>query len=128
MSLWLSRVMSQFIAEGKLDDHIRRANEVYRRKRDKAIAALGEYCGPWVTYRAPQGAFYLWLELDPRVDAAKVREVALEDGVLCRAGEVFFGDESGKQQFRLAYSQVSEEQIEEGIAVLGRAIAASVTE
>lgn len=128
VSLWLSRVMSQFIAEGKLDDHIRRANEVYRRKRDKAIAALGEYCGPWVTYRAPQGAFYLWLELDPRVDAAKVREVALEDGVLCRAGEVFFGDESGKQQFRLAYSQVSEEQIEEGIAVLGRAIAASVTE
>ena len=128
VSLWLSRVMSQFIAEGKLDDHIRRANEVYRRKRDKAIAAIGEYCGPWVKYRAPQGAFYLWLELDPRVDAAKVRELALAEGVLCRPGEVFFGDESGKQQFRFSYSHVSEEQIEQGVAVLGRAIAASVEE
>ena len=126
VSLWISRVMSQYIAEGKLDDHIRRANEVYHRKRDKAIAAIGEYCGPWVKYTVPHGAFYLWLELDPRVDAAKVRELALAEGVLCRPGELFFGDESGKQQFRLSYSHISEEQIEQGVAVLGRAIAASV--
>ena len=128
VSLWISRVVSQYIAEGKLDAQVRRASEVYRRKRDKAIAALGEYCGPWVTYTVPQGGFYLWLELDPRVDAAKVREGALDEGVLCRPGEAFFGDESGKQQFRLSYSHVSEEQIEQGIAVLGRAVAKAAAE
>ena len=128
VSLWISRVVSQYLAEGKLDDQVRRANEVYRRKRDKAIAALGEYCGPWVTYTVSQGGFYLWLELDPRLDAAKVRERALDEGVLCRPGEAFFGDESGKQQFRLSYSHVSEEQIEQGIAALGRAIAKAAAE
>ena len=128
VSLWISRVVSQYIAEGKLDDQVRRASEVYRRKRDKAIAALGEYCGPWVTYTVPQGGFYLWLELDPRVDAAKVREGALDEGVLCRPGEAFFGGESGRQQFRLSYSHVSEEEIEQGIAVLGRAIAKAAAE
>ena len=128
VSLWISRVMSQFISEGKLDEHIDRANQVYRRKRDKAMAALGEYCGPWVKYRMPSGAFYLWLEIDERVDVAQVKEKALAEGVLCRPGELFFGDEYGKQFLRLAYSQVSEEQIEAGIAVLGRAIADSVKE
>ena len=128
VSLWISRVVSQYIAEGKLDDQVRRASEVYRRKRDKAIAALGEYCGPWVTYTVPQGGFYLWLELDPRVDAAKVREGALDEGVLCRPGEAFFGGESGRQQFRLSYSHVSEEEIEQGIAVLGRAVAKAAAE
>ncbi len=126
VSLWISRVMSQFIAEGKLDDHIRRVNELYRRKRDKAIAALGEYCGPWVKYRVPEGAFYLWLEIDDRVDGAKVREKALAEGVLCRPGEVFFGDGYGKQFMRLSYSHVSEHDIEQGIAVLGRAIMDSI--
>ena len=128
VSLWISRVVSQYIAEDKLDDQIRRANDVYRRKRDKAIAALGEYCGPWITYTVPQGGFYLWLDLDPRVDAAAVRAAALEEGVLCRPGEAFFGDESGKQLFRISYSHVSEEQVEQGIAVLGRAIAKAVAE
>ncbi len=128
VSLWISRVVSQYIAEGRLDDQVRRANDVYRRKRDKAIAAIGEYCGPWITYTVPRGGFYLWLELDPRVDAAKVRAGALEEGVLCRPGDAFFGDESGKQLFRLSYSHVSEEQVEEGIAVLGRAIAKAVAE
>ena len=128
VSLWISRVVSQYLAEGRLDDQIRRANDVYRRKRDKAIAALGEYCGPWITYTVPQGGFYLWLELDSRVDAAKVRAAALEEGVLCRPGEAFFGDESGKQLFRISYSHVSEEQVEQGIAVLGRAIAKAVAE
>ena len=128
VSLWISRVVSQYLAEDRLDDQIRRANEVYRRKRDKAIAALGEYCGPWITYTVPQGGFYLWLELDSRVDAAAVRKAALEEGVLCRPGEAFFGDESGKQLFRISYSHVSEEQVEQGIAVLGRAIAKAVAE
>ena len=128
VSLWISRVVSQYLAEGKLDDQVRRATDVYRRKRDKAIAALGEYCGPWVTYTVSQGGFYLWLELDPRLDAAKVRERALDEGVLCRPGEAFFGGESGRQQFRLSYSHVSEEQIEQGIAVLGRAIATAAAE
>ncbi len=128
VSLWISRVVSQYIAEDRLDEQIRRANDVYRRKRDKAIAALGEYCGPWITYTVPQGGFYLWLELDPRVDATQVRAAALEEGVLCRPGEAFFGDESGKQLFRISYSHVSEEQVEQGIAVLGRAIAKAVAE
>ena len=89
---------------------------------------LGEYCGPWVTYTVSQGGFYLWLELDPRLDAAKVRERALAEGVLCRPGEAFFGDESGKQQFRLSYSHVHEDEIERGMAAFGRAVAKAAAE
>lgn len=126
VSQWMARLMEEYMDEGKLEPHIERASAVYHRKRDKAMAALGEYCGPWVRYRVPQGAFYLWLELADEVDGPKVKEIAARQGVLCRPGEMFFGDESGKQHLRLAYSAVSEEEIDRGIAVLGQAIAESM--
>jgi DNA-binding transcriptional MocR family regulator len=74
----------------------------------------------------PKGGFFLWCELDPAYDGQVVHERALAAGVACRPGERFFGDpEPAQSFFRLAFTMVPREEIERGIAVLGRAIAAS---
>jgi 2-aminoadipate transaminase len=80
VSQWLCRLMARFIAEGKLDPHIERANRVYRRKRDLAAAAVRKYCGDWVEFDLPQGSFYLWLQLHPDVDWDKARAAAAMGG------------------------------------------------
>ena len=113
--------------EELLDPHIADVNQLYRAKRDAAEAALREHCGEHVRWRTPDGGFFLWVELDPRVDAAAVMQRSLEHGVSCRAGERFFGDANrGRNFFRLAFPSVPIDEIDAGIAIVGDAIAASV--
>jgi 2-aminoadipate transaminase len=126
VSQWMSRMMAEYLRQGRLDPHIARANEVYRRKRDVAAQAVRDHCAPWVHFDVPDGGFYLWLELSDEVDWEKARVDAVNGGVLCRPGEVFMGKEDGARYLRLAYSHVSLAELERGIAILGKAISGAV--
>jgi 2-aminoadipate transaminase len=96
--------------------------ELYRRKRDAMVAALEKYCAPCVRWRLPAGGFFLWLEIDGRVQPEALREAADQEGVAYVSGDTFFADRSGNQFIRLAYSFVASEEIEEAIRRLGRAL------
>jgi 2-aminoadipate transaminase len=127
VSQWISRVMSEYLREGLYDSHLEKVRDVYRQKRAVAEAALHARCDPWVKWRTPEGGFFLWVELDSAIDGELVMAKALANGVMCRPGEVFFGDpEQGKQRFRLAFSTVPIAEIDRGISVLGAAMAESV--
>ncbi len=126
VSQWIARTMAEYLREGLYEPHLDRVRALYRTKRDAAEAAL-RACGPWMTWRTPEGGFFLWIELDPTVDGDRVMELALRDGVLCRPGEAFFGNpDAGRQRFRLAFSELPLADIEKGIAVLGQAISDAV--
>jgi 2-aminoadipate transaminase len=127
MSQWFSRMMTEFMREGRLDPHIDQANSVYRRKRDIAVAAMREHCGEFVDFRVPEGGFYLWLEMtSDRVDWDKAQSDAAMNGVFCRPGERFMGEEAGKRFLRLAFSHVGDEELQRGIEVLGKSIRGAV--
>lgn len=122
VSQWLSRVMTRWMAEGHLDDHIARANDLYRRRRDVAAAAVRAHCDPHLTFTLPAGGFYLWLEMGDGVDWTAAQAQAAEAGVQCRPGELFAGEENGTRYLRLAFCHVREDEIERGVRELGRAI------
>jgi 2-aminoadipate transaminase len=125
VSQWLARALELYVGDGRLDTHIDELRSAYRRKRDIALAALREYCAPWVRFRVPQGGIYFWIEISDDVDWDAVRERVAQEGVACRPGERFTGDESGRRFLRMAYLQVPEGEISRGVAALGRALAAS---
>ena len=80
---------------------------------------MREYCGDFVSFSVPQGSFYLWVEIDDRVDWEKAAKMAEREGIFFRPGERFMGDTGGRQFLRLAYSHVLEDVIENGIKTLG---------
>ena len=128
VSQWLARVVTRFMDEGKLDPHVAMVNALYREKRDIAVQALRDQCGPWVTFDVPEGGFFIWIELSPDVDGEQVMQKAFAEGVVCRPGERFFGetdDDAHKQWFRLAFIMVPKDELERGITALGKAIADS---
>lgn len=127
VSQWLARIMTDYMAEGLLDAHIAKANDVYRRKRDIAVAAVREHCGEYVRFEVPQGGFYLWLEIDEAVDWDKASQEAAEGGVMCRPGEKFMGEGDGRRYLRLAFSHAADHELPRGIEVLGNAIRNAAT-
>lgn len=116
---WLARVMAEYLAEGLLEPHLVEANAVYRSKARTAAEAMRRHCGDYVRFRDPQGSFYLWVEIDERVDWAEAARLAEREGIFFRPGERFMGDTGGRQFLRLAYSHVSEDVIGRGIETLG---------
>lgn len=116
---WLARVMAEYLAEGLLDPHIARANAVYKSKADVAARTLREHCGDYVRFRDPQGSFYLWVEIDERIDWPTAARLAEREGIFFRPGERFMNETDGRQFLRLSYSHVSEDVIRNGLATLG---------
>lgn len=116
---WIARVMSDFMDEGLLEPHLKRACEVYGRKANIAAQALREHCGDFVRFRMPQGSFYIWVEIDDRVDWDTAAARAAKEGIFFRPGERFAGVPDDRKFLRLSYGHVSEKIIAEGIARLG---------
>lgn len=116
---WLARVMAEFLAQGLLDPHIERANAIYKAKAETAVRAMREHCGEFVKFNVPQGSFYLWVEIDDRVDWLRAAKMAEREGIFFRPGERFMGESDGRQFLRLSYSHVGIDVVANGIAKLG---------
>ena len=119
VSQWLARIMAEFLARDLFDAHLARANAVYRSKCATAVNAVRRHCGEFARFREPSGSFYLWLEIDERVDWQRAAALAAQQGIFFRPGERFMNDTQGRQFLRLAYSHVDEGIIAAGIEKLG---------
>lgn len=122
VSQWICRVMTEFLREGLFDKHLAKVTSLYKTKRDAAVSAIESTCADYVNYTIPQGSFYLWLEIDERVDWEEAAKLAANAGVFFRPGEKFMDPTDDRQYIRLAYSHVKEKVITDGLITLGNII------
>ena len=105
--------------EGFLDRHVRYIRTVYRERRDAMLAALRRYFPTDVHWTTPQGGLFLWVTLPEPMDATEILQAAIAENVAFVPGSAFFADGSGRNTFRLNFSNASPERIKEGIRRLG---------
>ena len=111
------------------DPHVAQLREVYRCKRDALVRGIerGFKDAPQLkpTYRLPTGGFFLWLKLADGVDGTKVAKEAGERGVAYIPGPAFFADGSGSEYVRLAWSMLSEPDLETAGGLFAQAVMAA---
>jgi len=116
---WIARLMASYMDEGLLEPHLERVCKVYGRKANIAAQTLREHCGDFVRFHMPQGSFYIWVEIDDRVDWDTAAARAAKEGIFFRPGERFAGVPDDRKFLRISYGHVSEKVIAEGLARLG---------
>ena len=121
-SVTMSSILAQFLRDGALEPHLGRVREVYRAKRDAMTRALAETVGGLGTWDTPEGGFFLWLRLNDGIDVPALVEVARQERVGFVPGHRFLVEERPLPALRLAFSQVSLEDIHEGVNRLGRSL------
>ena len=105
-----------FLRDQDLDQHIQHLREVYRSRRDTALAAIEAHFPSFVQYTHPTGGFFIWLTLPEQLNATELFLAAVNDaGVAYVPGESFFSQQKRANTIRLSYSQMTEEKINEGI-------------
>ncbi len=109
-----------FLQDYSLEDHLNTSRNVYRGRRDAALAAIEEYFPSGVTYTRPSGGYFIWVEA-PGINATETVVYAMNEiGVAYVPGESFYATDPRADTLRLSYSQMTEAKIDEGIQRLGR--------
>ena len=123
-SPFASQVAAEWTRNGTLESHVAMLRTHYRRKRDVMLDALDRNMPEGVTWTRPQGGFFIWVTMPDSVDVTELSSALATQGVHISAGTGFYHSDRGHHEFRLSYSYPTDDEIETGIGILGREIAA----
>jgi GntR family transcriptional regulator/MocR family aminotransferase len=116
------RAMAMFIALGHYRAHLRRLGQVLA-ERAAQIDRLLPTVLPDCTWRRDAGASSYWITGPESLNARTFAERARTQGVLIEPGDVFFNDvQRGHACFRLGFSAIRTDRIDEGLHRLGAAM------
>jgi 2-aminoadipate transaminase len=120
------RVAYEVIRSGFLDTHLPQVRARYKAQRDAMRAALDKHLPAGCRFNVPAGGMFFWVELPAALDAAGLLPRAVEAGVAYVPGAPFYGAAPRANTLRLSFVTVPPAQIEQGVAALGRVLAAAL--
>ena len=121
--------MAKFFDDYDVDAHIAKLREVYGHRRTVMLDAMKKYFPEGVTYTYPNGGLFTWVILPEGIDASVLqKEKALPNNVAFVPGEPFFPNGGHVNTFRMNYSNMPDDKIEEGIRLLGLSIKEAIDE
>ena len=110
----------EIVKDGFLEEHIHLIRQMYRQRRDSMLQALERYFPEECDWTRPQGGLFLWARGPDWLDTANLLAEAVSHKVAYVPGSAFYADPThGKNTMRLNFSNMSPEQIAEGIKRLG---------
>ena len=113
------RVAYETIRDGLLDTHIPTIRELYGKQCQYMLDALKRHMPEGVTWNAPEGGMFIWMELPEGLDSMVILEEAVKRNVAYVPGAPFYASNPKRNALRLAFVTVSAERIEQGVAILG---------
>ncbi|RMD63741.1 MAG: PLP-dependent aminotransferase family protein, partial [Alphaproteobacteria bacterium] len=116
------RTVALFIAGGYYDALIHRLQRVYRARWEAMGRALQNHLPDSAMTPSFGGTSY-WVCGPEGLDADRLAAAALEEGIVIEPGTIFFhGPGSPRNMFRLGFSSIPAEKIEDGIRRLAELI------
>jgi GntR family transcriptional regulator/MocR family aminotransferase len=122
-STLIQRALDTYVTIGRYQAYLRRSGQIFRKRRDTMLNAIQQYLPDEVSFDSPKGGLFIWLRLPQPISTDALLPVACKEGVSFVPGNFFFTDgASGEEWMRLNFAAQTEEDIEEGIRRLGKAM------
>lgn len=121
-NIWAQILAYRFVTEVDFDAHIKRLQGIYRDKYTRMKNALKADLPDFISLSEPQGGLFIWATLPERYDMNAFCVEAVKRKVAVVPGNAFNADENEvSHSFRLNYSTPTNEQIDKGCEILGKA-------
>ncbi|GEP25285.1 MAG: PLP-dependent aminotransferase family protein [Lentilactobacillus diolivorans] len=120
-------IVAKYFEMFNIDEHIQSICHLYQKREQLMMSAIHKYFPSNVKCSQPEGGMFIWVEVPGIEDTQALFDDCIKNNVAFVPGEPFYGDEGTPGTFRLNYSNMHEDQIEEGIKRLGAAIQESLT-
>jgi 2-aminoadipate transaminase len=122
-SMYIQAGVCDYIATA-YDAHVRALRDELAARRALANAAIARWWPPALRVEPAADGYYVWGSIVRELRARALLENAERRGVSFLFGEPFFAQGGGDNNFRLALTPVSRENIEEGIRRIGAVVSA----
>jgi 2-aminoadipate transaminase len=119
---FLTRVIAESCAEGRLEAHIEELIALYRHNCNVMLEAIAREFPAEVALLRPEGGFFVWCKLPAGMRATALLPLAEARGATFLPGTRCFATDEGDDAIRLAFSFLPAEQIQAGIARIGAAM------
>lgn len=119
----LSQVVAEYyLGLGRLPAQIETIRAAYKHKCEVLASLLEQELGDQVTFEMPKGGMFLWAKFRQPRNTAEWLQETLKQGVVFVPGEYFFAAEPDHSTFRLSFATATEQQMQEAVARLKRAL------
>lgn len=120
-NIFFQMLCYRYMTEYDLDAHIRDIRKLYSEKAGLMLQELDANMPKCIKYTRPEGGLFLWCTLPNNTDSAPFVKKALERKVAVVPGTAFNCDTSApSDSFRLNYSTPSDDDIINGVRILGK--------
>lgn len=120
----IQRTTAYFLKLGHYDSLIKRTSRALHERRRMMDETLQRH-GLTVAGSGVHGGSSFWMRAPAGVDTVELARRLRQQSVLVEPGRPFFsGDEVASNYYRLGYSSISSNRIDEGVALISEAIAA----
>lgn len=127
-NIWAQIVCHRFMTECDYEAHLRRLREIYRRKSQVLLDAMEKYfissqngnLLPLIRWAPFEGGLFAWCTLPESIDMLEFVKKAADRKVCVVPGTAFLTDETEPcRSFRINFSTPTDEQLTEGVRILG---------
>ena len=114
--------VAAYFATGHWEGYIGELRDLYRRRRDAMLEALGTHLPAEATWTRPQGGLFIWATLPEYLDTTDLLALALAHNVAFVPGRAAYLDGRGGSSLRLNFSGSGEDDIREGVRRIGEIV------
>ena len=112
--------LANFLQGGGFDRHLRQMRQTLAARQALALRLITEHFPPGTRVTRPEGGYFLWAELPPAVDALRLQQLALQQGISVAPGHLFSADQRFCHHLRLNYGHPDLARLAAALPVIGR--------
>ena len=123
-AIFVQAALYEFVTSGRYEPNVERVSAALRERCARMRSALARELPEGAEWSDPEGGYFLWLDL-PGVESRDLFERAREADVTFVKGSDLHLAGGGEESARLAFSFAPLDEIDEGVARLGRLVRAA---
>lgn len=120
-NIWAQMLTYRFLREVDFEQHLERLRGIYKSKYRRMRDGLRSEFPDCIKLTEPQGGLFIWGTLPAEWDMNAFCAEAVRNKVAVVPGNAFSADESAvSHSFRMNFSTPTDEQIDQGVKILGK--------
>jgi DNA-binding transcriptional MocR family regulator len=111
--------IADYLKHGGLERHLRRLRQTLGAQCRDMMRAVNQYFPSGCRMTRPEGGYMLWVELPKSVDALRLHQLALMEGISIAPGPIFSGQRKYRNYVRLNFGYPWSPRVESAVRTVG---------